>query len=128
MHTIHHEIPIAASPARVYEALLNAEQFSQRTGGAPSNIDRTEGGSFSVFGGHVTGRNVELVPDQRIVQAWRAKTWAPGVYSIVQFELRPDGTGTRVIFDHAGFPDGTGEHLATGWHENYWNPLKAALE
>jgi transposase-like protein len=47
-----------------------------------------EGGPFSLFGGHITGRQVELVPDQLVVQAWRAKTWPAGVYSIARFELR----------------------------------------
>ncbi|MFZ1686590.1 MAG: SRPBCC domain-containing protein [Flavobacteriales bacterium] len=126
--TIHHEIAIAASPARIYEALLNAEQFAQRTGGAPTTIDRASGGAFSCFGGHVTGRNVELAQDRLIVQAWRAKTWPEGVYSIVRFEFVPDGNGTRLMFDHTGFPDGTRAHLDTGWHENYWATLKKQLE
>ena len=52
----------------------------------------------------VSGRNVELIPNQRIVQAWRAKPWENGVYSIAKFELRQEGFETRVIFDQAGFP------------------------
>ena len=50
-----------------------------------------------------------------------------GVYSIVRFELRPEGKATRVLLDHAGFPAGQGEHLAQGWHANYWEPLRKAL-
>jgi hypothetical protein len=45
------------------------------------------GGAFTLFGGHITGRHIELVPDQRIVQAWRVVDWIPVVYSIVKFEL-----------------------------------------
>ena len=127
-HTIHQEVSIASTPDRIYASLMDPAEFSARTGSAPAAIDRAEGGAFSIFGGHVTGRNIELVPNERIVQAWRAKTWPAGIYSVARFELRAEGGGTRIIFDHTGFPEDQQEHLATGWHENYWNTLKSALE
>jgi hypothetical protein len=51
----------------------------------------------------------------------------PGVYSIARFELVKDGAGTRLVFDHTGFPKGQGEHLSQGWHKNYWEPLEKVL-
>ena len=39
------------------------------------------------------------------------------------FALTPEGDTTRIVLDHAGYPDGTGEHLDAGWHPNYWEPL-----
>ncbi len=74
------------------------------------------------------GRNVERVPGERLVQAWRAKSWAAGLYSIVRFELRPEGKRTGVLLDHARFPDDQGEHLEKGWHANYWEPLQKMLK
>ena len=71
----------------------------------------------------IKGRNVELVPHQRIVQAWRSEGWESGVYSIVRFELKAEGTGTRLVFDHTGFPVGQADHLASGWKSNYWDLL-----
>jgi activator of HSP90 ATPase len=56
-------------------------------GGKPTEISREAGGTFALFGGYITGRHVELVPNERIVQAWRAGGWDPGVYSIAKFEL-----------------------------------------
>ena len=43
--------------------------------------------------------------------------------SIARFELVEQGTETKIIFDHAGFPRGKAEHLAEGWKINYWEPL-----
>ena len=126
--TIHQEIDIAMSPAQVYDALLDESDFSDRTGGSPTKIDRSPGGAFSCFGGRIVGRLLELVPARRIVQAWRAKSWAEGVYSIVRFEFSVNNGGVRITLDHTGFPVGEREHLEKGWHENYWAPLKAALE
>ena len=67
------------------------------------------------------------VPDQRIVQAWRVVDWNPGVYSIVKFELNQQGSGTKLVFDHTGFPVGLAKHLADGWKEHYWEPLQKYL-
>jgi activator of HSP90 ATPase len=126
-NSIRQAVIIKASPQRVYDALLDAKQFSAFTGGAPAEIDSNAGGAFSCFGGMITGRNVELVPNQRIVQAWRAGNWPEGVYSIVRFELDAQGSETRLTLDHSAFPEGNAEHLEGGWHRMYWEPLKKYL-
>ena len=124
---IHQELVYEADPKRIYGILTDAEAFSAMSGGAPAEIDARDGGAFSCFGGMIEGRNVECVPGERLVQAWRAKTWEPGVYSVVRYELRPERTGTRLVLDHAGFPAGQADHLGKGWHANYWEPLKQML-
>ena len=98
-----------------------------RTGSAPTQISQDLGGTFSLFGGHIIGRHLELVPNQRIVQGWRVVTWDPGVYSIARFELNPQGSGTKLVFDHTGFPVGLAKHLADGWKEHYWEPMQKYL-
>jgi activator of HSP90 ATPase len=124
--SIHQEVVITASTQRVYEALTDAQQFSAFTG-APAEIDRDAGGAFSCFGGRITGRNVELIPNRRVVQAWRAGTWPEGVYSIVRFELDAQGSDTKLTFDQSGFPGSNREHLESGWPKMYWDPLTAYL-
>jgi activator of HSP90 ATPase len=121
--TIHQEVDLNASPQRVYQALLDPKQFASFSG-RPAEIDPAVGGTFSLFKGHIIGRNLELVPNQRIVQAWRVVTWPDGAYSIARFELKLQGSGTRIIFDHIGYPSGLHDHLAEGWQENYWSTLK----
>lgn len=121
--TIHQEIDFTASPQQLYEALLDSKQFTNFSG-RPAEINREVGGAFSLFKGHIIGRNLELVPRERIVQAWRVVTWPEGAYSIVRFELKPQASGTRLVFDHIGFPEGLHDHLAAGWEENYWSLLK----
>src|SRR5262249_13932959 len=111
---IHQEEDYDASPPRIYGALLDAKQFTAISDGRVAEIDRNVGGVFSLFAGHIIGRQLELVPDRRIVQAWRVVTWPDGIYSIARFELRSRGSGTRLVFDHTGFPSDLAEHLATG--------------
>jgi activator of HSP90 ATPase len=130
-NSIRQEVSIKASPNRVYDTLLDAKSFSEFTG-APAEIDPKSGGAFSCFGGIITGRNVELLANRRIVQAWRVAIWPEGHYSIVKFELQPQGSQTRLVMDHAGFPEEmrahlNGEEAEGGWHRRYWEPLKKYL-
>jgi activator of HSP90 ATPase len=123
---IHQEIDFTASPARVYAALLDTKQFTDFSG-RPATIEPGLGGVLSLFGGHIIARNVELTPNQRIVQAWRVVTWPEGAWSIASFELKAQGAGTHLVFDHVGFPEGLHDHLAEGWEANYWTLLKKYL-
>ena len=137
--SIHQEPFFMASRKRVYEALTDAKRFDKvvqlsaamksgmAPGGKPTEISPGAGGAFSLFGGYVTGRHIELVPNERIVQAWRAGSWDPGDYSIAKFQLVEQGAGTKIVFDHAGFPKGKAGHLAEGWKMNYWEPLEKFL-
>jgi activator of HSP90 ATPase len=69
----------------------------------------------------------ELTANERIVQAWRTASWPAGAYSIATFELVEEGGGTKLVFDHVGFPVGQAGHLAEGWHMNYWQPMTKVL-
>jgi activator of HSP90 ATPase len=136
---IHQEVTFKADRKRLYEALTDAKQFNQviklsaavksgmALGNKPTMIAATPGGSFAVFGGHIIGRQIELVPADRIVQAWRVIDWDPGVYSIAKFLLIEERPGTKLIFDHTGFPQRQAQHLAEGWTTNYWEPLAKFL-
>jgi activator of HSP90 ATPase len=123
---LHQEIEINVSPKRIYDALLDSKQFAAITGMA-AEISRDAGGPFSTFGGLIVGRNLELVPNQRIVQGWRPSHWSPGLYSVVRFELKAQDSRTTIVLDHTGFPEGSFRHLDSGWYSRYWEPLKKYL-
>jgi activator of HSP90 ATPase len=121
---IHQEVDLGAAPHTIYEALLDAQQFRALSGGLPAVISREVGGAFSLFGGPIVGRHLELVPDRLITQAWRVADWPEGVYSVARFHFRAIGTGTKISFDHTGFPADQAEHLSSGWYKNYWDGLR----
>ena len=136
---IHQEPVFKASRERVYEALTDTAQFDKvvhlgeamggntQTSLPPTHIGREVGAAFTIFGGHIIGRHLELVPNERLVQAWRVVDWPPGIFSIARFQLVEEGAGTKIIFDHTGFPKGLAPHLAAGWTGNYWTPLAKFL-
>jgi activator of HSP90 ATPase len=123
---LHQEIEMNVSPQRIYDALLDSKQFAAVTG-MPAEISRDAGGTFSTFGGLIVGRNLELVPNQRIVQGWRPAHWPPGLYSVVRFELKAQDSHTTIVLDHTGFPEGSFRHLDSGWYSRYWEPLMKYL-
>ncbi len=139
MEVIHQQVYFDAAPERVYAALTNGKQFQQvvllsdavQSGMVkatqPAQIAAQAGGAFAIFGGFITGRQIELVKDVRIVQAWRPADWPAGTYSIARFDLHKQGSGTLLVLEHIGFPAGAAEHLAEGWKMNYWQPLAKFL-
>ena len=132
---IHQEIVFNASPKRIYDALTTPSQFDAivrfitdiKLPDKPSQISPDVGGAFLLFGGYIMGRHIELVPNKRLVQAWRTASWGSGLYSVATFELTNHGDGTQLIFDQKGFPESEGEHLNQGWHAHYWEPLTKYL-
>jgi activator of HSP90 ATPase len=124
---IRQTVSFQKSPEKIYKVLTSATEVGEMTG-APAEISEDEGGAFSCFGGQITGRHIELRPNKRIVQAWRAGPWEEGVYSIVKFDISKSGTGSTVTLDHTAYPEGSSEHLEGGWHKMYWEPLKAFLD
>jgi activator of HSP90 ATPase len=137
--SIHQEPVFKASRKRVYEALTDAKQFQKVTllsaavqsgmakGNIPAEMTAEPGGPFKFFNGFIVGRNLELVPNERLVQAWRVAYWPAGAWSIARFVLIEQGSDTKLVFDHTGFPQGDAAHLLEGWNGNYWQPLAKFL-
>src|SRR5262249_34609463 len=72
---IHQEVTIKAGRSRVYNALTDEKQFdgvvklsaanqAMHLAAGGSRISREVGGAFSLFGGQILGRQVELVPNE----------------------------------------------------------------
>ena len=125
--SIHQEALIAAPPEQVFDLLTSGELFGAATG-QPAEITDREGEPFSLFGGRVQGRQIELVPGQRVVQAWRfgaahPTPWEPGVYSTVRFTLEPAGDETRLVIDHDGIPPEWIDHISSGYPAFYRDPI-----
>ncbi len=106
---------------------MDSAKHSEFTG-APAEISREVGGKFSIMGGGLSGTNLELVPDQKIVQSWRFGDWSEGHFSTVTFALEAIDGGTRLNLTHADVPDDAFEGVSQGWHDYYWSKIPAVLE
>jgi len=126
MPKVHQELTFAAAPSKVYRALVDSAEHTKFTG-APADIGPA-GARFTAYGGKVEGQTIELSEGERIVQAWRPATWAPGVYSLVRIELRDEGGKTKLVLDHDAVPEEFVQHIDGGWHKMYWEPLRKYVE
>ena len=127
--TIRQTALFRASPRDVYEVLMDSRRHGELTG-SKASISRKVGGKFSVYGGEITGSNLVLMQDKKIVQAWRYDMdgWPKGHYSKAVFTLSRLGNRTRLSFVQSRVPQACAEEIAKGWKDYYWGPLRRMLE
>ncbi|MCW3105805.1 MAG: hypothetical protein JWQ09_311 [Segetibacter sp.] len=115
------------TPEALYNLYMNAKQHSEVTGAA-AKISKRVGSSFSAHGTYISGKNLHLVENTLIVQAWRAESWdknAPDSIFIVSLEQK--GKDVVLYATHANLPDNAAASIDKGWHDHYWNPWKQHL-
>ena len=125
--TLKQSVTIKATPHDVYEALMDSKKHAEFTGGK-ATISRKVGGKFTAFDGYSEGVNVELEPDSKIVQSWRAEDWPEGHYSQATFALAKVEGGTKLSFTQTDVPADQYDDIAKGWKDYYWTPMKKMLE
>lgn len=125
---IKQSLTFRASPHAVYEALTDSRKHSKFTG-VSASISRRVGGKFTVADGHTNGINLVLIPDRKILQAWRIsmKGWSKDHYSLADFSLKRISGGTRLNFTQLGVPSSCYQLIKHGWHEHYWTKMKNFL-
>jgi activator of HSP90 ATPase len=116
-----------AGARRVYDALMNPIRHSKFTGDK-ATVNARVGGGFTAYGGYITGSFLEIDPGKKTVQRWRAADWPEGVFSTVTIELQEKRGVTTLHFTQEGVPEEFAEAIAQGWHDFYWDRLRAYLE
>jgi uncharacterized protein YndB with AHSA1/START domain len=115
---------IPASPQEVYDAWLDSITHSAMTGGE-AIISDAIGGEVSAFDGYITGRNIELVPGERIVQSWRTTQFEEDHEdSILMVTFEDADGGALLTLVHANVPDEQTSYERGGWEEYYFEPMK----
>ena len=79
----------------------------------------------SAWDGYITGRNLELVPGERIVQSWRTTQFTDEHEdSIITVTLEEIEDGTLLTLVHSNVPEGQTSYEQGGWQEHYFVPMK----
>ena len=125
--TIEQSVTIKAAPHDIYESLMDSRKHSKLTGDK-AHISREVGGKFTAYNRYIDGVNLELLPDKKIVQSWRADDWPEGHYSKAAFLLTEIEGGTQLTLIQTGVPEELSDDIAQGWWDFYWTPMKAWLE
>jgi uncharacterized protein YndB with AHSA1/START domain len=116
---------IPASPEEIYQAWLDSLAHSEMTGGEASMSDQI-GAEVSAWDGYISGRNVELIPSERIVQSWRTSEFDDEEEdSMITVVLEPVGGETLLTLEHSNVPDEHRSYEEGGWESNYFEPMIA---
>jgi uncharacterized protein YndB with AHSA1/START domain len=116
---------IPATPQEIYDAWLDSLAHSEMTG-SEAVMSGEVGADVSAWDGYITGRNLELVPGERIVQSWRTEKFGDEHEdSIVTVTLEGTEEGTLLTLVHSNVPDGQRSYEEGGWEENYFEPMRA---
>lgn len=112
---------LSASPEVVYNALTNKAVIEIWTG-EDAVMELEAGGAFSLWEGSITGVNLELEENRKIVQQWFfGEQEEPSIVTIL---LYPDKKGTSVELRHTNIPVEAFENISSGWDEDYFASLK----
>jgi len=125
MNKIHKDYKIKSSPESVWRALTDPEEIDA-WGGGPVEMDAVIGFSFSLWGGDIHGRNLEVVSGKKLVQEWYNGDWREP--STVTFLLSLEESGTRLELTHEDIPEEEVDDIDSGWDDFYIGPLKDYLE
>ena len=116
---------IPASPEEIYEAWLDSLGHSEMTGGE-ANMSGEVGAEVSAWDGYISGRNLELIPAERIVQSWRTTEFADEHEdSVISIVLTAVGDSTLLTLEHSNVPDDQRSYEEGGWQSNYFEPMVA---
>ncbi|NOR74244.1 MAG: ATPase [Draconibacterium sp.] len=107
-------------PADVYNALTNKKILEIWTGEV-AEMEAVVDTEFSLWGGSITGVNLEIEENKKIVQQW---FFGEGEKSIVTIKIHSHKKGCSVELLHTNIPDDAFENISSGWDEDYFGALK----
>ena len=124
---IQQSVEFSASPATLFEMYVDSRKHSKATG-APAKVSRKAGAAFTAFAGALRGKNLLIVPNKIIVQAWRSSAFKKSdADSILVLTFSKMPSGTRVDLVHVNVPEQDHQGVTEGWAKYYWEPWRAYL-
>jgi activator of HSP90 ATPase len=111
----------------LFELYTDAEKHQIVTG-ASATITGKLGEPFNLYNGFCFGENIEIKPNQLIIQSWRTENWSiEADDSTVIIRFVEDENGTTVYLTHTDIPEFLAESLKKGWDDFYWSKWKKFL-
>lgn len=115
---------LSSSPAQVYAAWLDGKKHTAMTGAKATGTAKV-GSKFTAWDGYILGKNVTLVQDKKIVQAWRTSEFTDSdPDSVLTITLVKTKTGTQLTLQHTGTPKSQEASYRSGWQDHYFGPMQ----
>ncbi|CAJ0637509.1 4371_t:CDS:10, partial [Entrophospora sp. SA101] len=118
------EIEMQTSADQIYETLLDPGRVTVWTRSRP-DIFRLVGSKFNLFDGNITGTILELIPNEKIVQTWRLKSWTEDHFSTVTLRFEQSNDHTVIHLTQEGIPVEEVDTVQHNWENYYWNAINS---
>lgn len=127
-NTIMLAVDLPASPGRLYRMYLDPKLHAAFTG-SPVRIAARAGARFEAFGGALSGKILQVVPNRLIVQSWRSTNFGKtDVDSTLILAFAPRGRAARLELTHVNVAERDLAGVSEGWSKYYFLPWRAYLE
>lgn len=125
MKTIKQTYHIKSPIKEVWRALVDPKYIDD-WGAGPCEMSDKVGFEFSLWGGEIYGKNIEVVKGKLLIQEWFGGKWDKP--SIATFVLSSKDGQTTIDFTNTDIPDAEFSDIEQGWKDYYLGPLKDYLE
>jgi activator of HSP90 ATPase len=121
MKDIKRYYSLPAEPKDIYNAITNKKMLEIWTG-EDAVMEPEPNTEFSLWGGSISGKNLEFEENRKIVQEWFfGEEEEPSMVTII---LHPDKKGTSVELRHTNIPDEAFENISDGWDVDFFDALR----
>ncbi|PRP89632.1 hypothetical protein PROFUN_00896 [Planoprotostelium fungivorum] len=110
----------------LYASFVDINRVKAYAGG-DAQMSAEVGGKFKLFGGYVSGENVQLERPNKIVQKWRIDKWPEGHYSTVTMEFSQKESKVHLTLTQKDVPDSERQNTEAGWVSNYFARMKGVF-
>ncbi|HSH50925.1 MAG TPA: SRPBCC domain-containing protein [Bacteroidales bacterium] len=116
---------IPATPGEVFIALTNPFTI-ELWSGYKTIMDDKEGTEFTLWDGDISGKNLEIEKNKKIVQEWYFGQ--QDNRSIVTIKIYEKKKTAQIELNHTNIPDEIYDNITKGWDEYYFGALKIFFE
>ncbi len=124
MESLKMSITLPVKAEKLYKAWLNSKEHAAFTGGA-AKVSAKVGGKFTAWDDYISGKNLELKANKKIVQSWRTSEFAEDAPdSTLEVSLEEKNGKTKLSLYHYDLQKGDAEKYRDGWRDFYFEPMK----
>lgn len=124
MEDLELEIILDASATQIYNDWLSDDGHSEMTGGEATG-SKVVGFEFTAWDDYITGKNLELIENKKIVQSWRTVEFpADKPDSHLEIELEEISENqTKLKLKQSNLQIGDAKKYSDGWKMHYFEPM-----
>ncbi|KAH3672012.1 hypothetical protein WICMUC_004519 [Wickerhamomyces mucosus] len=124
--TLHFEPIFNTTAEQLFITFLDKNRIGAWTRSQPDFQGESliEGSSFNLFGGNISGKILELIPNEKIRQSWRLNSWKKDHYAELEINIYQGDSETKLNVLFKGIPIGEEEIVQSNFEDYYVRSIK----